>query len=165
MKKLNLSLVILAASAAPVVAQGRAVPAGFEPPAGLCRVWIDGVPASRQPAPTNCVKAERSRPINARVIYGPTSLVTDRRVVIDDDDDSDRKLSKAEKERRKAIRKAEKERRKAARKAEKQRDRDHREFERERDDDDDRWERDDDDDDRKRHKRSGWERKLPSRSW
>ena len=43
------------------------------PPAGLCRIWIDGVPPGRQPAPTDCATAERTRPNNARVLYGTES--------------------------------------------------------------------------------------------
>ncbi|MDB4912843.1 MAG: hypothetical protein JWM95_487 [Gemmatimonadetes bacterium] len=39
-------------------------------PPGLCRVWIDGVPANRQPAPTNCDVARARAPRNARIIYG-----------------------------------------------------------------------------------------------
>jgi hypothetical protein len=46
------------------------VPPGQMPPAGMCRVWIDGVPAGRQPAPTDCSTAQRNVPRNARVIYG-----------------------------------------------------------------------------------------------
>ena len=56
-------------------AQGRGrnadgVPPGQRPPAGMCRIWIDGVPPGRQPAPTSCATAVRTRPANARVIYG-----------------------------------------------------------------------------------------------
>ena len=40
------------------------------PPPGMCRIWIDGVPAERQPAPTDCATAIRRRPSNARVIFG-----------------------------------------------------------------------------------------------
>ncbi len=47
------------------------VPASFKPPAGLCRLWIDGVPASQQPAPTDCASAVRNRPANAAVVFGP----------------------------------------------------------------------------------------------
>jgi hypothetical protein len=59
-------------------ADGRyaTVPRGHLPPAGMCRIWIDGVPPGRQPRPTDCRTAERNRPYNARVIYGPR---TDRR--------------------------------------------------------------------------------------
>lgn len=47
------------------------VPASFTPPAGMCRLWIDGVPASQQPAPTDCASAIRNRPTNAAVVFGP----------------------------------------------------------------------------------------------
>ena len=53
--------------------QGRrnqVVPPGFMPPAGMCRIWIDGVPASQQPAPTDCASAVRNRPANGRVLFG-----------------------------------------------------------------------------------------------
>jgi hypothetical protein len=49
------------------------VPKGHLPPRGMCRVWIDGVPPGRQPAPTSCANAQRDRVqygANARVIYG-----------------------------------------------------------------------------------------------
>ena len=36
----------------------------------MCRVWLDGVRADRQPAPTDCATAVRNRPPNARVIFG-----------------------------------------------------------------------------------------------
>jgi hypothetical protein len=39
-------------------------------PAGMCRVWIDGVPATRQPAPTTCEVARARVPNNGRIIYG-----------------------------------------------------------------------------------------------
>src|SRR5258708_25085816 len=39
-------------------------------PAGMCRVWVDGVPAAQQPAPTECAAAVRHVPANGRVIYG-----------------------------------------------------------------------------------------------
>lgn len=48
----------------------QGIPPGQMPPAGMCRIWIDGVPPGRQPAPTDCATAERNRPANARVIYG-----------------------------------------------------------------------------------------------
>jgi hypothetical protein len=53
--------------------QGRrdqVVPPGFFPPAGMCRIWINGVPAGQQPAPTDCASAVRNRPSNARVLFG-----------------------------------------------------------------------------------------------
>jgi len=47
------------------------VPVSFTPPAGLCRIWLSGVPASQQPAPTDCAKAIKNRPSNAAVLFGP----------------------------------------------------------------------------------------------
>ena len=47
------------------------VPGSFTPPAGLCRVWLNGVPATQQPAPTDCASAIRNRPSNAAVLFGP----------------------------------------------------------------------------------------------
>ena len=67
----------LSLNAGRVSAQGRSeksekndVPKGFLPPAGMCRVWVDGVPAAQQPAPTDCASAVRNKPANGRVIYG-----------------------------------------------------------------------------------------------
>jgi hypothetical protein len=48
----------------------RDVPDQDRPPAGMCRIWIEGVPADRQPAPTDCSSAIRNKPANARVIFG-----------------------------------------------------------------------------------------------
>lgn len=70
---LTLGLVAAAALAAPLSAQGRnsvGVPPGQMPPAGMCRIWIDGVPPGHQPRPTDCVTAQRNVPVNGRVIYG-----------------------------------------------------------------------------------------------
>ncbi|MFN8571534.1 MAG: hypothetical protein U0132_05705 [Gemmatimonadaceae bacterium] len=46
------------------------IPKEYLPPAGMCRVWIDNVPAAQQPAPTDCVTAIKNRPTNGRVIFG-----------------------------------------------------------------------------------------------
>jgi hypothetical protein len=46
------------------------VPPGFFPPTGMCRIWINGVPAGQQPAPTDCASAVRNRPANGRVLFG-----------------------------------------------------------------------------------------------
>jgi len=46
------------------------VPPGFFPPAGMCRIWINGVPAGQQPAPTDCASAVKNRPANGRVLFG-----------------------------------------------------------------------------------------------
>lgn len=69
---LGLGLGVLAA---PLAAQGRgggrdAVPSGYEPPRGMCRIWIDGVPPGQQPAPTDCATAIKKRPSNALVVFG-----------------------------------------------------------------------------------------------
>ena len=39
-------------------------------PAGMCQIWIDGVPADRQPRPTTCEVARARVPNNGRIIYG-----------------------------------------------------------------------------------------------
>lgn len=49
------------------------IPPGQLPPAGMCRVWIDGVPPGHQPAPTDCQTAVATKPANARVIWGDQS--------------------------------------------------------------------------------------------
>ena len=52
--------------------QGREqiVPPSFYPPAGMCRIWVNGVPAAQQPAPTDCASAVRNRPANGKVLFG-----------------------------------------------------------------------------------------------
>ena len=47
------------------------IPKEYLPPPGMCRIWVDNVPANRQPAPTDCATAIRNRPPNARVIFPP----------------------------------------------------------------------------------------------
>jgi hypothetical protein len=49
----------------------KQVPRAYMPPSGMCRIWVDNVPAARQPAPTDCTTAIRNRPPNARVVFGP----------------------------------------------------------------------------------------------
>lgn len=65
-------LVVALASPGVVVAQGRGkdIPASERPPAGMCRIWLDGVPPAQQPAPTDCASAVRNRPARGRVIFG-----------------------------------------------------------------------------------------------
>jgi hypothetical protein len=46
------------------------VPQSAQPPAGLCRVWLENVPAGQQPAPTDCATAIKNRPQNARIVFG-----------------------------------------------------------------------------------------------
>jgi hypothetical protein len=91
MNRAALALILVAVTAGPALAQGRGknkqgVPPGHLPPAGLCRVWYDGVPPGRQPAPTSCYEAERiaSRDRGARVLYGGGSSRSDRPVYRDD---------------------------------------------------------------------------------
>jgi hypothetical protein len=71
---------LLIACAAPGMAQQAqardsakkaiAIPADARPPKGMCRIWIDAVPAAQQPAATDCPTAVKNRPANARVIFG-----------------------------------------------------------------------------------------------
>src|SRR5690349_24640594 len=84
MKQLTSVLTVgfLIACAAPVMAQqsqskdsakktlATAIPADARPPKGMCRIWINGVPAAQQPAATDCPTALKNRPANARVIFG-----------------------------------------------------------------------------------------------
>lgn len=73
----------LSVLAAPLAAQSRgggrgdAVPSGYEPPRGMCRIWIDGVPAGQQPAPTDCATAIKKRPSNASVVFGEPARTLD----------------------------------------------------------------------------------------
>lgn len=68
---LALGLFALGLAVTPAQAQrGSTVPSGYEPPRGMCRIWIEGVPAAQQPAPTDCATAIRKRPSNAAVIFG-----------------------------------------------------------------------------------------------
>ena len=46
------------------------VPRRYQPPPGMCRIWVNGVPAGKQPAPTDCTTALRERPANGRVVFG-----------------------------------------------------------------------------------------------
>ena len=74
-----LSCGFIVATAAPVMAQGGAqkdsakkgtIPADARPPKGMCRIWIEGVPAAQQPAATDCPTAIKNRPSNGKVIFG-----------------------------------------------------------------------------------------------
>jgi len=46
------------------------VPPAFFPPTGMCRIWLNDVPAGQQPAPTDCASAVRNRPANGKVLFG-----------------------------------------------------------------------------------------------
>jgi len=75
-----LSFSLIVAAAAPLMAQqpqkdsskrgATSIPADARPPKGMCRIWIDGVPAAQQPAATDCPSAVKNRPANGRVIFG-----------------------------------------------------------------------------------------------
>jgi hypothetical protein len=68
---------VVAAHASPLQAQVRpqpqdpkpVVPRTHLPPPGMCRIWLDNVPPTQQPAPTDCASAVRNQPRNARVIF------------------------------------------------------------------------------------------------
>jgi len=72
--------IISIAAAAPSSAQQGAqrdtarkhapIPADERPPKGMCRIWLDGVPAAQQPAATDCATALKNRPPNGRVVFG-----------------------------------------------------------------------------------------------
>jgi hypothetical protein len=44
--------------------------AADRPPPGLCRVWLKGVPAARQPAPTSCGQAAKTRTPGSTLMFG-----------------------------------------------------------------------------------------------
>lgn len=76
------AVLLLLALPAAVEAQSRTggardtVPVGMLPPAGKCRIWMEGVPAAQQPAPTDCSTALRQRPANGTILYGPAARET-----------------------------------------------------------------------------------------
>lgn len=51
------------------------LPQRYRPPPGMCRIWLDSVPANRQPAPTDCASAIRNVPPNARVVFSDSAAV------------------------------------------------------------------------------------------
>lgn len=53
------------------------VPVSMLPPAGMCRIWMLGVPPAQQPASTDCATALRQRPANGMVLYGPARKDTE----------------------------------------------------------------------------------------
>lgn len=86
-KRMMLVLAVAAAGASvPLGAQGKGfapkndrVPAAYRPPPGMCRIWLEGVPAAQQPAPTDCATAVRNRPSNGRVLFGDDYRAKDER--------------------------------------------------------------------------------------
>jgi hypothetical protein len=57
--------------ATPARDTANVIPREMIPPAGKCRIWMDGVPAAQQPAPTDCTTALRKRPANSILVFGP----------------------------------------------------------------------------------------------
>lgn len=82
--KLSVALIVgLVALASPSVVEaqgsrGKEIPASERPPAGMCRIWLEEVPAAQQPAPTDCASAVRNRPAKGRVIFGDDYLAPKR---------------------------------------------------------------------------------------
>lgn len=66
------ALLALASPADAQQGRGRPpeIPPAHRPPAGMCRIWIDGVAPTQQPAPTDCPTAVRNKPANGWVIFG-----------------------------------------------------------------------------------------------
>jgi hypothetical protein len=115
LKTIAFSLALVVAAAAPASAQGNGtkagkIPPGQRPPAGMCRIWLDGVPPGQQPAPTDCATAVRNRPANGRVIFGDdyvdgkskklTGNADDRRTAPREDRTQDRERIKGDTSRR-----------------------------------------------------------------
>lgn len=79
MSRPYLLLAALALFPAVAVAQGTPrpqapdVPRHMIPPSGKCRIWMDGITPTQQPAPTDCQTALRQKPANGTVIFGPSS--------------------------------------------------------------------------------------------
>jgi len=57
---------------------GLVIPVSARPPAGMCRIWLESVPVSQQPAPTDCASAVKNRPAKGRVIFGDDYVTTKR---------------------------------------------------------------------------------------
>jgi hypothetical protein len=78
LSRLVLTTAFIVVAAAPAWAQGAqkdsskraAIPADARPPKGMCRIWIEGVPAAQQPAATDCATAVKNRPANGQIIFG-----------------------------------------------------------------------------------------------
>lgn len=62
-------IIIAVAATSSLEAQARGMAYGALPTTGVCQVWIENLPAKRQAAPTDCAKARRNVPPNARVVY------------------------------------------------------------------------------------------------
>ena len=73
-----LAVVLLTPAALTAQSGGRQaeIPVTHRPPPGMCRIWVDGVPPAKQPAPTACATALRNKPANGRVIFGEPKAAT-----------------------------------------------------------------------------------------
>lgn len=85
MKKIALTLIVAGAAFATeassqVNVRASSVAPGQRPPAGMCRVWIDGVAPGRQPRVTDCATARATAPVNSRIIYGSNAPFPGRAV-------------------------------------------------------------------------------------
>lgn len=85
MRKIALTLIVAGAAFATeassqVIVRANAVPPGQRPPDGMCRVWIENVPAGRQPRATNCATAQATAPLNSRIIVGANAPFPGRAV-------------------------------------------------------------------------------------
>jgi hypothetical protein len=54
----------------PKAAKPASVPAAMRPPEGLCRVWVDGLPADKQEGVSDCAYARAHVPAGGRVLQG-----------------------------------------------------------------------------------------------
>jgi hypothetical protein len=57
----------------PTTDSAVSIPRSMVPPAGKCRIWMKGVPAAQQPAPTDCATALRQSPSNGVLVFGPAT--------------------------------------------------------------------------------------------
>lgn len=108
--RIVLTVVFALVAALPLSAQRRdrapdEIPSAYRPPPGMCRIWIDGLPPSRQPEPTDCATAVRERPAGARVIFGdrvsreqPRGIAKGYTRERDDDDDDERRPARPERD-------------------------------------------------------------------
>lgn len=85
MKRIALTLIVAGAAFATeassqVIVRANNVPPGQRPPAGMCRIWVEGVPAGRQPRATDCATARANAPLNSRIIYGSDTAFPGRAV-------------------------------------------------------------------------------------
>src|SRR5688500_11726986 len=83
MRKIAITLIVAGATfatsaGAQVIVRANAVPPGQRPPDGMCRVWIEGVAAGRQPAATDCATAQATAPLNSRIIVGANAAFPGR---------------------------------------------------------------------------------------